>query len=146
MWWRHQMGTFSVLLAVCAIHRSPVNSPHKGQWRGTLMFPLICTWTNRWANNGDAGDLRRHRAHYDVVVMPWAYVTGHPLHVWHLQYVCGYLSAGPMGRSTISLLHNPGDTNASVNSSWLILMMGSLPNRCTRVLSRHNKEHCQWPL
>ena len=24
------------------IHRSPVNSTHKGKWRGTLMFSLIC--------------------------------------------------------------------------------------------------------
>ena len=54
---------------VRGIHRSPVNSPHKGQWRGTLMFSLICTWTNSWANNGDVGDLKRHRAHYDVIVM-----------------------------------------------------------------------------
>ena len=38
-WWRHQMETFSVLLAfVRGIHRSPVNSPHKGQWRRSLMF------------------------------------------------------------------------------------------------------------
>ena len=38
-WWRHQMETFSALLDICAgIHRSPVNSPHKGQWRGALMF------------------------------------------------------------------------------------------------------------
>ena len=69
-----------------------------------------------------------------------------PLNVWHLQYVWRYLSAGPMGRSTISLLHNPGETNASVNSSWLILMMGSLSNRCPRVLSRHIREHYQGPL
>ena len=27
---------------VRGIHRSPVNSPHKGQWRGSLMFSLIC--------------------------------------------------------------------------------------------------------
>ena len=27
------------------IHRSPVNSPYKGQWRGALMFYLICVWT-----------------------------------------------------------------------------------------------------
>ena len=26
---------------VRGIHRSPVNSPHKGQWCGALMFPLI---------------------------------------------------------------------------------------------------------
>ena len=54
---------------VRGIHRSPVNSPHKGQWRGALMFSLICTRINGWVNNGEAGDLRRHRAHYDVTVM-----------------------------------------------------------------------------
>ena len=51
------------------IHRSPVNSPHKDQWRGALMFSYICTRINGWVNNGEAGDLRRHGAHYDVVVM-----------------------------------------------------------------------------
>ena len=54
---------------VRGIHRLSVNSPHKGQQRGALMFSLICAWTNSWANNGDAGDLRRHRAHYDVIVI-----------------------------------------------------------------------------
>ena len=51
------------------IHRSPVNSPHKGQWRGILMFSLICAWTNGWVNNREGGDLRRHRAHYDAIAM-----------------------------------------------------------------------------
>ena len=51
------------------IHRLPVNSLHKGQWRGALMFSLICTWINTWVNNREAGDLRHHRAHYDVIVM-----------------------------------------------------------------------------
>ena len=32
---------------VGGIHRSPVNSPHKGQWRGALMFSLICAWKKR---------------------------------------------------------------------------------------------------
>ena len=32
---------------VRGIHRSPVNSPHKGQWRGALMFSLICVWIMR---------------------------------------------------------------------------------------------------
>ena len=54
---------------VWGIHRSPVNSPHKGQWRGALMFSLICAWIKGWVNNGEAGDLRRYRAHYDVTVM-----------------------------------------------------------------------------
>ena len=64
------METFSGLLAICAgIHRSPVNSPHKGQWRGALMLSLICAWINDWVNNREAGDLERRRAHYDVTVM-----------------------------------------------------------------------------
>ena len=54
---------------VRGIHRSPVNSPHKGQWHGALMVPLVCAWINGWANNLKAGDLRRHRAHYDVIAM-----------------------------------------------------------------------------
>ena len=51
------------------IHRSPVNSPHKGQWREALMFSLIYARINGWVNNGEAGELRRHRAHCDVIVM-----------------------------------------------------------------------------
>ena len=54
---------------VRGIHRSPVNSPHKGQWRGALMFTLICARINGWVNNRETGDLRRYRGHYDVTVM-----------------------------------------------------------------------------
>ena len=32
------------------------------------MFSLICAWINGWVNKGEAGDLRRHRAHYDVTL------------------------------------------------------------------------------
>ena len=38
------------------IKRSPANSPHKGQWRGALLYSLICSCTNGWANSRDAGD------------------------------------------------------------------------------------------
>ena len=55
-------------LFVRGIHRSPVNSP-KVQWRGALMFSLIWPWINDWVNNREAGDLRHHRANYDVIVM-----------------------------------------------------------------------------
>ena len=54
---------------VRGIHRSPVNSSHKGQPRGALVFSLICVWIKGWINNREAGDLRRYRAHYDVIVM-----------------------------------------------------------------------------
>ena len=51
------------------IHRPPVNPPQKGQCRGALTFFLICVWINAWINNREAGDLRRHCAHYDVIAM-----------------------------------------------------------------------------
>ena len=54
---------------VRGIHRSTVNSPHKGQWHGALIFSLICALINSWVNNREAGDLRRQRAHSDVSVM-----------------------------------------------------------------------------
>ena len=54
---------------VRGIHRSSVNSPHKGQWRGALMFSLVCGWINAWVNNHEAGDLTHNCAHYDVIVM-----------------------------------------------------------------------------
>ena len=61
--WKHIPGYWPF---VRGIHWSPVNSPHKGQWRGALIFSLIWDWINGWVNNREAGDLRRHRAHYDV--------------------------------------------------------------------------------
>ena len=68
-WWRHQMETFSASLAfVRGIHRGP------------LMFALICVWINGWANNREAGDLIRHRAHYDVIVI-W-YSSPDPFMHW----------------------------------------------------------------
>ena len=54
---------------VRGIHWSPVGSPHKGQWRGALMFSLICAWTDGLVNNRDAGYLRSHCVHYDVTAM-----------------------------------------------------------------------------
>ena len=72
---------------VRGIHRAPANSPHKGQWRGALMFSLICFWINGWVNNREAGDLRRYRAHYDVIVM--ATIHGSELDFPHKRPVRG---------------------------------------------------------
>ena len=69
-WWRHKWKHFPRNWPfVRGIHRSPVNSPHKGQWRGALMFSLIFVWINDRVNNREAGDSRRYRAHYDAIVM-----------------------------------------------------------------------------
>ena len=71
-WWRHQMDSFSCYCPlVRGIHRSPVNSLHKGQWREALRISLICAGTNSWVNNHEAGDLRCYPAHYDVTLMHW---------------------------------------------------------------------------
>ena len=64
--WKHFLCNWP---SVRGIHRPPVNSPHKGQWRRAFMFSLICAWINDWINNCEAGDLRRHRTYYDVTVM-----------------------------------------------------------------------------
>ena len=53
-------GNFYALLAICA-----GNSP----FAGVLMLSLICVWINGWVNNREACDLRRHRAHYAVIVI-----------------------------------------------------------------------------
>ena len=54
---------------VRGIHRSPVNSPHKGQWRGVLMYSFISACMNGSVTNREASDLRRRRTHFDVIVM-----------------------------------------------------------------------------
>ena len=64
--WKHFPRYWPI---VRGIHRSSVNSPHKGQWRGALVFSLICAWINGWVNNRKAGDFRHHRSHYDVTIM-----------------------------------------------------------------------------
>ena len=91
-WWRHQMETFSALLALCAGNSPvPVTSPHKGQWRGSVMFSLIYAWINDWINNREAGDLRRHRGHYDVIVMIQGNLDGYGLLMAWPRHLPGHL-------------------------------------------------------
>ena len=73
IWWRHhEVEAFSTLMDfVRGIHRSPVNSPHKSQWRGAFMFSLICAWIHGSVNNLEAGYFRCHRAHDVTVTAMW---------------------------------------------------------------------------
>ena len=66
---------------VRGIHRSPVDSPDKGQWHGAMMFSLICAWTNGSVNNRDDGDLRHHCTRYEVTVMESQKSRRHDAHV-----------------------------------------------------------------
>ena len=114
------METFSALLAICAENSPvPVNSSHKGQWRGALMFSLICVWINNWVNNGEAGDLRRYRIHYDVTVMnsfwlfPMWFVHGAPCQC----YNC-WTGAHPF---TLRWRHNDHDSVSNHQSHGCLL-------------------------
>ena len=69
------METFSALLAICA-GNSPVPGEFPAQRPVTRSFDvfLICVWINGWVNNRKAGDLRRYRAHYDVITLKSYYI------------------------------------------------------------------------
>ena len=71
------METFSTLLALC-VGNSPVAGEFPTQISVTRSFGVFFDLRlekNAWVNNREAGDLRRHRAHYDAIVMmpPWGF-------------------------------------------------------------------------
>ena len=65
------METFSVLLSLC-VGNPPVTrgllSRRPLTWSFDVFFYVRLN-KNDWANNRDAGDLRRRHPHYDVAVM-----------------------------------------------------------------------------
>ena len=66
----HRIGcVFMMTSSNGNIFRVTGHFPHKGQWRVALMFTLISVWINDSVNNREAGDLKRYRPHYDVIVM-----------------------------------------------------------------------------
>ena len=69
------METFSALLAIF-VENSSVTGEFPSQRPVTRSFGVFfdLRLINGWVNNGEAGDLRRHRAHYDVIVMLTVYV------------------------------------------------------------------------
>ena len=81
--WKHFLRHWPF---VRGIHWSPVNSPQKDQWRGALMFSLICAWIDGWVNNREAGDVIRSRAHYDV--NPWSFPWQAALPAWGFSADC----------------------------------------------------------
>ena len=69
-WWSHPMETFAALLAIC-VGNSPVPGEFPAQRPVTRNFDVFFDLrrSNAWVNSLEAGDLRRHRAHYDVSIM-----------------------------------------------------------------------------
>ena len=130
------MGTFSASLAMCA-GNSPVNGefPTWGQWRGALLFPLICAWINGWVYNRETGDSIRYRAHNDVTIMFMNAKTEH--YILHrcqllksqriacLRFVIWNTSIGSKGRTSDILVfgdpHYDRGHRAKVKYSYYII-------------------------
>ena len=89
--------------------------PRKGQWRGALMFSLICAWINGWVNNGMAGDSRCHRAHCDVIVMTidWNCVFSKVLQFWRKK------AAGKTGKRYLSTEQELPEQESKMSNSDL---------------------------
>ena len=70
IWWRHQMEIFSALLAIC-VGNSPVTGEFPTQRPVTRSFDVFfdLRLNKRLTKQWWAGDLKRHRTHYDVTVM-----------------------------------------------------------------------------
>ena len=135
-WWRHQMEIFFVLLAICAGNSPvPMNSPHKGQWRGALMFSLICVWINGWVNNRKAGDLRRYRAHYDATVIGVMFYAA--ILSWVLIKADCMLYA-----VTMVLWYHHGSVSPTV--FWSLVTYSPIPvtpnNKIIRICNSHSRE------
>ena len=85
---------------VRGIHRSPVNSPQQRPVTRNFDFSLICTWTNEWVNNRHAGDLRRHRAHYNVTVMEHIVQFSFTVMSWACFTFSFFVTGSPLAKST----------------------------------------------
>ena len=126
-WWRNQMETFSALLALCA-GNSPVTGEFPSQRPVTQSFDvfLICAWINNWVNNRKAGDLRRHRVHYDVTVTFWDPLDCCWLTAYKYRPFVPYMLLSWMPGDTRSLAFeakvyvSPGQNNSK--SLWLELL------------------------
>ena len=111
---------------VWGIHWSPVNSPHKGQWRGALVFSLVCAWINSGVNNRADGDVGCHRTHYDVTVLWWRTGVSAP----DVQNMEAQLPPNLWYKTTKSQL---------LNVSRLVLQF-SLPNPLESVVKSSNED------
>ena len=136
---------------VRGIHRSPVNSPHKGPWRGALMFSLICAWIICWVNNREAGDLRRHCTHYVVIVMTsnFTHQIPKPINRQHIFIKTNALSYNKEWKINIgvkcieSKISNiSGTKSPNLNDSRLDLWLSPPNIHWSQVLSREWR--CSW--
>ena len=95
---------------------SPMDSSHKSQWRGALIFSFVCAWPNGSANHRDAGDLRCDSAHYCVTLIYWpgknvglcnikALIKQQAIIDWFISYVSIHISRASMKFTTFFHTH-----------------------------------------
>ena len=117
-------AVISALLAHCA-GNSPVTGEFPAQRPVTRSFDvsLICAWIDAWVNNRESGDLRRHRAHYDVIVM-MAYVS--LLWLFYFRILC---SPFPNGLGDVLVVHPPNHVKSDFSKKKnQILISDDIPH------------------
>ena len=122
------METFSALLA---------------QWRGTLMFSFICAWINSWVNNREAGDLRRHHAHYDVIVMedPLIEVTKSPFFVFSVMDISDIAKWRDFFQVTFTFDRCHADEPRYYEVYFFsILLADDLPSLCSSIYEHSHRQ------
>ena len=139
--WKHFPHYWSL---VRGIHRSLVNPPQKGEWRGALIFSLIYAWTNGWVSNRNAGNLRRHRVHHDVTVMIYGY-TVDPIDPWKSFLV---FTANPSGELLLMQIKlNPSEdeqSHAQKSVAWNYLSIFKLQLHCLKLGMEIFSFHTLW--
>ena len=118
---------------VRGIHRSPVKYPHKGQWRGALMFSLICVWINGWVSNGETGDFRqllrplwRHCNPCFVLIWQWSISP----YIWEF-HDCDWanviVATEKVPRRILCLVNSLND----INTHYCDAIMGTVASQIT---------------
>ena len=113
------------------------------------MSSLICARINSWVNNGKAGDLRRHRAHYDVIVM--IHIIQAAIYTAVLMALCEGnvpVPAGSPSQRANHVLLTSRETMVSVRLSMAAMEDGDShvpPGKYTRVVRLNGTCGCQFP-
>ena len=117
-----------------------IDSPHKGQWCGALIFSLICAWRNGWANNRDAGDSRRHRVHYNVTVMETSNGL-FPHKRLHVRRICGLWLQKYVSRALISNSHSSLMDVITYPCPRYLLLASTFSNHLVCCVSQSRRKH-----
>ena len=125
---------FRVTGHLCGEFTGPGEFPAQRPVTRSFVFSLICTRINGWVNNGEAGDLRRRRAHYDIILMIcMCSVPGprpHELTHWgRVTHIC-------VGNLTIIGSDNglsPGRRQAIIWTNAGILLIGPLETNFSEI-------------